>query len=114
MPRLTMVEFPSSDAKKSGDFFQEVFGWPNLAYGPGYIDVQLGAEQTLGFQQDRHQASAAPLTIIEVDDLDDARRAIEAAGGVITREPFSFPGGKRFHFQEPGGSELAVWVPVPS
>jgi predicted enzyme related to lactoylglutathione lyase len=32
-----------------------------------------------------------------------------AAGGKITRDIFSFPGGQRFHFKEPGGNELAVW-----
>ncbi|VAW15709.1 Glyoxalase family protein [hydrothermal vent metagenome] len=25
------------------------------------------------------------------------------------KEIFSFPGGRRFHFREPGGNELAVW-----
>ena len=24
-------------------------------------------------------------------------------------EGFSFPGGRRFHFTDPGGTELAVW-----
>ena len=28
---------------------------------------------------------------------------------VITQPPFTFPGGRRFHFREPGGNELAVW-----
>ena len=34
---------------------------------------------------------------------------VEAAGGVIEQAIFDFPGGRRFHFIEPGGSELAVW-----
>jgi len=49
---------------------------------------------------------------IRTDDLDKARRDIEAAGGVITVETFEFPGGRRFHFREPGGCELAVWQPT--
>lgn len=45
---------------------------------------------------------------IRADDLDQARAEIEAAGGSVTVEPFEFPGGRRFHFREPGGSELAA------
>ncbi|MDZ7770175.1 MAG: hypothetical protein U5K38_14385, partial [Woeseiaceae bacterium] len=28
------------------------------------------------------------------------------AGGRITREPFGFPGGRRFHFADPSGNEI--------
>jgi predicted enzyme related to lactoylglutathione lyase len=31
------------------------------------------------------------------------------AGGHIARPIFAFPGGRRFHFIDPGGNELAVW-----
>jgi predicted enzyme related to lactoylglutathione lyase len=34
---------------------------------------------------------------------------IQAAGGAIVKEIFSFPGGRRFHFTDPAGNELAVW-----
>ena len=43
------------------------------------------------------------------DDLAEAEKAVKLAGGVITQPPFTFPGGRRFHFREPGGNELAVW-----
>lgn len=109
-----MVEFPSGDAGVSAGFFQRVFDWPHVVYGPEYTDVQLGQEQTFGFQADAREAPSAPLAVIEVDDLDETRRAVEAAGGVVTVEPFDFPGGRRFHFREPGGNELAAWVPSMS
>lgn len=70
MNRLTMAEFPSSDAHSSAVFFRAAFGWEHLAYGPHYTDVQLDNEQTLGFQEDTAEAPPGPLTIIEVDDLD--------------------------------------------
>ncbi|MGJ9713478.1 VOC family protein [Actinotignum sp. GS-2025d] len=108
--RLTMIEFPSNDANASAQFFKDAFTLEHLAYGPQYTDVQLGAEQTLGFQGDAGEAPAAPLVVLEVDDLTTVRADIEAAGGTITVEPFDFPGGRRMHFQEPGGNELAVWV----
>ena len=33
---------------------------------------------------------------------------VEAAGGTITDPIFEFPGGRRFHFRDPGGNELAA------
>ena len=38
--------------------------------------------------------------------------AMRAAGAVVARPIFAFPGGRRFHFIDPGGNELAVWQPV--
>lgn len=63
----------------------------------------------MGFQADAAEQTAAPLVTIRTGDLLEARRTVEAAGGVITVAPFDFPGGRRFHFREPGGAELAVW-----
>jgi predicted enzyme related to lactoylglutathione lyase len=68
-----------------------------------------GAGVALGFQADTTEQPTAALVTIRTDDLDGARRAVEDAGGVVTVEPFDFPGGQRFHFREPGGSEQAVW-----
>ena len=43
-------------------------------------------------------------------DLDAVRDAIEVAGGRVVTAPFEFPGGRRFHFADPAGNELAVWA----
>ena len=39
---------------------------------------------------------------------------VKAAGGAIVKEIFSFPGGRRFHFHDPSGNQLAVWTDVDS
>ncbi|MEU3767653.1 VOC family protein [Amycolatopsis keratiniphila] len=111
MYEIDFVEFPSSSAAGSGAFFEKAFGWAATAYGPAYTDVQSGGTVSFGFQQDTAQQTAAPLVTIRTDDLALARASVEAAGGIVTVEPFSFPGGRRFHFREPGGAELAVWSP---
>ncbi|MFI1919688.1 VOC family protein [Nocardia sp. NPDC020380] len=108
MYTIDFVEFPSTSAGASSAFFEKAFGWTATAYGPDYADVQ-GAGISLGFQADAEERPAAPLLTVHTDDLEEARRAVEGAGGVITVEPFDFPGGRRFHFREPGGAELAVW-----
>lgn len=107
-----MVEFPSTDAAASGEFLLRVFGWAVTPYGPAYTDVAAGHGVSLGFQGDPDEAPRAPLAIIRVDDLEATRAAVEAAGGRVSVPAFDFPGGRRFHFVEPGGNELAAWVPT--
>jgi predicted enzyme related to lactoylglutathione lyase len=50
-----------------------------------------------------------PLVVIYGRDLEALETKVRQAGGSIVREPFSFPGGRRFHFRDPSGNELAVW-----
>ncbi|MFB9689816.1 VOC family protein [Amycolatopsis plumensis] len=110
MFEIDFAEFPSTSAEASGRFFERAFGWPATPYGPDYTDVRA-AGLTLGFQADPAEQARAPLLTIRTDDLAAAQEAVAAAGGEVTKEPFAFPGGRRFHFREPGGSELAVWCP---
>ncbi|MFJ9783605.1 VOC family protein [Amycolatopsis sp. NPDC101161] len=110
MFEVDFVEFPSTSATASGEFFARAFGWQVTPYGPDYSDVRA-AGLTFGFQADAAEQARAPLVTVRTDDLAAARTAIEAAGGEVTKEPFTFPGGRRFHFREPGGSELALWCP---
>ena len=112
MYEVDFVEFPSGSAAASGEFFERAFGWKVTPYGPDYADVRAPGI-TFGFQADKAEQPRAPLVTIRTDDLAAARAAVAAAGGKVTVEPFGFPGGRRFHFREPGGSELAVWCPEP-
>ena len=66
---------------------------------------------TVGFQGNPAEAPTQPMPIFEVEDLETTRAAVIEAGGEITLELYVFPGGRRFHFREPGSSELAAWVP---
>jgi predicted enzyme related to lactoylglutathione lyase len=107
--RLDYVEFPVVDCATSKSFFEAAFGWSLAQFGPTYAstttgDVDIGLDSTPG------ETVAAPLAVIRVDDLKAARSDVIAAGGTLTRDIFAFPGGRRFHFREPGGCELAVWV----
>jgi predicted enzyme related to lactoylglutathione lyase len=110
MYEVDFVEFPSTSSAASGRFFERAFGWATTPYGPDYADVRA-AGITFGFQANAAEQARTPLVTIRTDDLAAARTAVEEAGGVVTVEPFGFPGGRRFHFREPGGSELAVWCP---
>lgn len=58
---------------------------------------------------EQRNATTGPLVILYSNNLDDSVSAVKAAGGTILKEPYSFPGGRRFHFADPSGNELAVW-----
>jgi uncharacterized protein len=50
------------------------------------------------------------LVILYSEKLEDTKSKVEKAGGKIVQDIFSFPGGRRFHFDDPDGNELAVWA----
>ncbi|HYD15438.1 MAG TPA: VOC family protein [Hyphomicrobium sp.] len=106
--KIDYIEFPSTDRAHTSAFFQAAFGWGIVSYGPNY-DALDGAGVDGGIDQAPAKV-AATMAIIRTRDLDDAERRVVAAGGVITRPQFDFPGGRRFHFREPGGNELAVYI----
>ncbi len=106
--KIDYVEFASGDLSKSKSFFARAFGWDFQDYGPTYA-AMTNAGIDGGIQSDPADASAAPLVILKADDLEAALDAVTAAGGEIVKPIFAFPGGRRFHFREPGGNELAVW-----
>ena len=86
----------------------DAFGWRFVDYGPTYAAFD-GAGLDGGLQGDAAAAPAKPLVILFARDLEAALAKVEAAGGTITAPIFSFPGGRRFHFRDPAGNELAVW-----
>jgi uncharacterized protein len=106
--RIDYVEFPAGATAPVEKFFAAAFGWTFQSYGPTYSSLDDGRLQG-GFQADPDDRPKAPLIVLYADDLEAARGRVLAAGGRITREIFEFPGGRRFHFADPAGNELAVW-----
>ena len=110
MARIDYVELPSASAHElTRAFYARAFGWTFTDYGPDYSATMDGVTD-MGLNGDPDDALSAPLPVIRVDDLEAAFDAVGKAGGTIARPIYSFPGGRRFHFIDPGGSELAVWV----
>jgi predicted enzyme related to lactoylglutathione lyase len=110
MARPNFIELPARDYEKSKTFYQRVFAWTLTEFGPSYACTMTG-DVDIGLQGDAAEASAAPLPVICVDDLEAALAAVTAAGGTIVKPVFSFPGGRRFQFLDPSGNELAVMAP---
>ena len=109
---IDYVELPGGDLPGTKRFYADAFGWRFTDYGPSYAAFDEGLEG--GFQGDAAEAPAAPLVVLWAHDLEAMQAKVEAAGGTVTRAVFAFPGGRRFHFRDPAGNELAVVSGDPS
>ncbi|CAM3518369.1 VOC family protein [Parendozoicomonas haliclonae] len=109
--KIDYIEWPSTDLAATKQFFTDVFQWQFMDYGPEYTAFDSQG-MTGGFYQSTHPsltAHGSALVIFYSDDLEQTLRKITDNSGKIIKPIFSFPGGRRFHFIEPGGNELAVW-----
>jgi len=103
--KLDYLELPGGDLSATKAFYADAFGWQFIDYGPTYAAFNEGLDG--GFQTE--EASDKPLAVLYAHDLEAMVDKVTAAGGTILKPIFSFPGGRRFHFGDPAGNELAVW-----
>ena len=95
-------------------FYSGAFGWTFTSYGDEYVDtadsgITIGINGIVDARQQR-----APLAVLYVADLEATRQAVLDAGGTLLHDIYAFPGGRRFHFVDPGGNELAAWSEDPN
>ncbi|HDS1123955.1 TPA: VOC family protein [Stenotrophomonas maltophilia] len=110
--RIDNIEFNVADIARSKRFYGEVFGWHFTDYGPAYTEFDDGRLKG-GFVSDAPvRAQGGPLVILYCADLADAQQRVITAGGAVVQAAFAFPGGRRFHFRDLDGYELAVWSDV--
>ena len=106
--QMDYIEFPATDIAATKRFYNSVFGWNFSDYGPEYISFHDG-RLAGGFTMSAKPARGGPLVVLYAKALEDTHKNVIAAGGKIVVETFEFPGGRRFHFADPNGNELAVW-----
>ena len=105
---INYVEFPAGDLELIKQFYQTAFGWKFIDYGPDYVAFSESGLDG-GFFKSSDQIVNGALVILYHQDLFLIQDAVTRAGGKISKAIFSFPGGRRFHFLDPSGNELAVW-----
>ncbi len=109
--KINYLELPARDLDAVRDFYSTVFGWTFTDYGPDYRAFNDGFIDG-GFYRAPLASKASEggvLIVFYAEDLEGVLEEVLAAGGVLVKEIFSFPGGRRFHFADPAGNELAVW-----
>jgi predicted enzyme related to lactoylglutathione lyase len=106
--KIDYIEFPATDVAKTKAFYERAFGWKFTDYGPDYTSFEDG-RITGGFTKEGKVARGGALVVLYASDLDATEKKVRDAGGAITKDAFPFPGGRRFHFSDPSGNELAAW-----
>jgi uncharacterized protein len=106
--RVDYVEFSATSIEDTKAFYSAVFGWEFTDYGPEYTcfnDGRLGG----GFALTQEVSAGGPLIVFYATNLEAIETSVKENSGRIVRDTYEFPGGRRFHFADPSGNELAVW-----
>ena len=113
MAVLDYCELPVGVVADEVAFYENAFGWRFTSYGPDYAAYEEGPCQLALNGTPDDQRSRGILPVVRVASIEEAQRAVEAAGGTISVAIFDYPGGRRFHFRDPAGLELACYEPSP-
>ena len=106
------IELPAVDLAAMKAFYGQAFDWTFQDWGDVYVAIQgAGIEGGFDKTMERKPTRDGVLVILYSKDLIATQKSVEKAGGTISVAPFDFPGGRRFHFVDPSGNELAVWTP---
>lgn len=105
---INYIEFRAKDLNTIKTFYTKVFQWTFTDYGPTYTSFENSGING-GFEVTDKKIVNGALIVIHHRDLNEVKNKIIECGGQITKDIFSFPGGKRFEFLDPSGNELAVW-----
>ena len=109
--KINYIEIPAQNIVATKAFFSDVFGWSFVDYGPEYCSFTAQGVDGGFFKSDLvvSTKNGSPLIVLYSNDLEATQNKIEQAGGKIIKPTFSFPGGRRFHFNDPNGNEFALW-----
>lgn len=106
--RVDYIEFQAPDLEAVKAFYSSAFGWSFTDWGPEYVSFEDG-RLAGGFRRGDSMGRGGALVVLYATDLEAVEADVRAAGGEVVVDIFSFPGGRRFHFTDPAGNELAVW-----
>ncbi|THD69146.1 VOC family protein [Robertkochia marina] len=105
---IDYIEFKAADLEAVKAFYSGCFGWEFTDYGEGYTAFAASGLAG-GFEKSTSPVVNGTLVVLYHEDLPEVSKRIVEHGGKISVPIFSFPGGRRFHFKDPAGNELAVW-----
>ena len=105
---INYIELYAADLVSVKQFYSKCFGWEFTDYGPTYVAFSNSGLEG-GFEQRAAPIVNGALVVLYHEELEQIQKVVIQEGGAITKEIFSFPGGRRFHFADPAGNELAIW-----
>lgn len=108
--QINYIELPLNDVAATKAFYAGAFGWAFTDWGPDYLSFDgAGIDGGFNGEASASKAGVGTLVVLYATDLAETLKAVEKAGGTISKPIYDFPGGRRFHFVDPNGNELAVW-----
>ena len=109
--KIDYIELPANDFNAVQSFYENAFSWTFSDYGLEYRAFNDGKIDGGFYKSDQCSSTdnGAALIILYANDLLKTRQIVVSSGGTIVKDVFAFPGGRRFHFTDPNGNELAVW-----
>ena len=107
--QINYIEIPVTDPARARDLFAELYGWSFQEWGDDYISFNDGRLDG-GFSRSAESAPASGVLVVFYSaDLERDLARVQELGATISKDIFSFPGGRRFHFVDPTGTEYAIW-----
>ena len=107
--RIDYVEIPVTDVPRARAFFEAMFGWTFREWGDDYLSFSDGRLNGGIRKSDEPAPASGVLLVFYSADLERDVERVQELGVTISQEIFSFPGGRRFHFVDPAGTEFAIW-----
>jgi len=107
--RIDYIEFPATEITATKQFYSTAFGWMFEDFGPKYTSFNDGRLAGGFWENGMESVGGGALVVLYASNLEETEQRVRQAGGAISKDIFTFPGGRRFHFKDPSGNELAVW-----
>ncbi|NQY20716.1 MAG: VOC family protein [Campylobacteraceae bacterium] len=107
--KVNYIEMASKDLIKTRVFFEKVFSWKFTNFSDEYIAFYNEGIDGGFYQKKDDIKNNSILLVLLSNNLTDSKKRVKKENGIINKDIFSFPGGKRFHFIEPGGNEFSIW-----
>ena len=107
--QIDYIEIPVTDLQKTRNFFEDLYGWTFQEWGPDYFSFNDGRLEG-GLRRSEQPAPATGvLLVFYSENLERDVGRVQELGATISQDIFDFPGGRRFHFVDPAGTEFAMW-----
>jgi predicted enzyme related to lactoylglutathione lyase len=123
--RVVHFEIPYDDGDRARSFYETVFGWtlttlPDMGYtlvtsGPSGDQGPTEPGFINGGMMQRQEPYTAPNIVVDVDNIEDALKAVSDAGGTTVAERMAVGDmGFAAYFRDPEGNLVGLWETAPS
>jgi predicted enzyme related to lactoylglutathione lyase len=128
MGKVVHFEIPADDVERAKAFYGSIFGWQlqTMSMGDGDYTIamttpvddktQMPTEPGAinGGMMQRSDTTPSPVITIEVEEIDQALKEIDSAGGSTVTPRTPIPGMGAFaYFKDPDGNVMGLWETSP-